>query len=573
VLGDNPVVYYPLNETSGTVATDISGNAVNGVYGSSVGLGGPKLLSADTGDSAVFNGSTSGAAADYIQVPASSVLKATTAVTVEAWVNLTASPFNTYIYVLQESPATTGNAPYMLSVFGGQVVGRIYTGSAGTALSSEATLALGKPYHLVLTYDGAKMSLYINGALDSTTPVKGTLGSYGTGDLGIGHQDAAGQSAVFQGDIPNVAVYTTALSAARVAFHYQAANESTSSRCPSHICTPGQSFTSDPLNCGACAHNCLGGTCTAGVCQPVTLATDTHFAQLSQDGSNLYWTSYETSGTSGGVYKVAKAAGSTKKQIVKSTYANAISVVSGDIYYSAYQLGQESSEPVMQVPVAGGTSTVLFTPPTEMYQMLTTTTINVYYYEGQYIQQYSVSSGKLTRLGSTTGFGDVFGHIALDDSNLYAPSNREPIGFLAIDPKSGGEVDLQRQDEPGGDHGGISAVVSDNNNHLFWSNDGENLTHVIATSDALAGKSDYTTFLNYSATGLLYEDGYVYAAVPGQGLLKESVEGGPVTTIYGGAFAIPPTDLSTVAPRTALASDACAVYFVDSSGHLDMLAR
>jgi hypothetical protein len=28
----------------------------------------------------------------------------------------------------------------------------------------------------------------------------------------------------------------------------------------------------DPANCGYCGHDCLGGGCTAGVCQPVVLA-------------------------------------------------------------------------------------------------------------------------------------------------------------------------------------------------------------------------------------------------------------------------------------------------------------
>jgi hypothetical protein len=33
-------------------------------------------------------------------------------------------------------------------------------------------------------------------------------------------------------------------------------------------------FDRDPKNCGRCAHDCLGGECTAGKCQPVLLARD-----------------------------------------------------------------------------------------------------------------------------------------------------------------------------------------------------------------------------------------------------------------------------------------------------------
>jgi len=30
---------------------------------------------------------------------------------------------------------------------------------------------------------------------------------------------------------------------------------------------------SDPLNCGSCGHSCQGGTCSGGVCQPLSLVS------------------------------------------------------------------------------------------------------------------------------------------------------------------------------------------------------------------------------------------------------------------------------------------------------------
>src|SRR5262249_35132896 len=38
------------------------------------------------------------------------------------------------------------------------------------------------------------------------------------------------------------------------------------------VCT-GITFDSDPHNCGLCGHDCLGGTCQSGQCQPFALAT------------------------------------------------------------------------------------------------------------------------------------------------------------------------------------------------------------------------------------------------------------------------------------------------------------
>src|SRR5579859_7451290 len=34
----------------------------------------------------------------------------------------------------------------------------------------------------------------------------------------------------------------------------------------------GADLRNDPVNCGACGHDCLGGECSAGRCQPVTLS-------------------------------------------------------------------------------------------------------------------------------------------------------------------------------------------------------------------------------------------------------------------------------------------------------------
>jgi hypothetical protein len=50
---------------------------------------------------------------------------------------------------------------------------------------------------------------------------------------------------------------------------------------------------SDPLNCGACGHDCLGGACSSGQCQPVAIAQSQGGPfMVAQFGSQVYWTNF-----------------------------------------------------------------------------------------------------------------------------------------------------------------------------------------------------------------------------------------------------------------------------------------
>jgi len=53
--------------------------------------------------------------------------------------------------------------------------------------------------------------------------------------------------------------------------------------------------TSDDKHCGRCDHDCLGGACIAGACQPVALATGQAYPlDLAIDSTNAYWTIWGT---------------------------------------------------------------------------------------------------------------------------------------------------------------------------------------------------------------------------------------------------------------------------------------
>ncbi|MHB1845001.1 MAG: LamG domain-containing protein [Deltaproteobacteria bacterium] len=221
VLADAPLAYYRLDELSGSTVRDQSGNGNDGSYGAQVALGLTSLLAADPDPAAGFNG---GAAtlANYIVVPKSSGLEPAVALSVECW--LLPQAAGSSVALLSYGDDTTSPwQPYILRLDGQQITFQLVAQGSIMALTSVAQLTLGQIYHVVGTYDGTTQSLYIDGQLDSSQPATGAITHYGasaTNGLGIGHRFSSVEP-VFQGTLDEVAIYGTALPAARVLAHYQ----------------------------------------------------------------------------------------------------------------------------------------------------------------------------------------------------------------------------------------------------------------------------------------------------------------------------------------------------------------
>lgn len=73
------------------------------------------------------------------------------------------------------------------------------------------------------------------------------------------------------------------------------------------------SMASDPKNCGACGHDCLGGACIGSLCQPVVLARDQGIIRgLAVVGDQVYWASRGNSG----IHRVSVAGGPSTALVV-----------------------------------------------------------------------------------------------------------------------------------------------------------------------------------------------------------------------------------------------------------------
>lgn len=216
VLADSPLAYWKLDETSGTTAVDSKGG-YNGTYTGGYTLGQPGAPS--TGRPSVFLNGTSG----YINCGTPAALNITAAWTLEAWVYLTSTPSGS----MAISEVWTGSGPVLYALgFGGMGAGTselqtgFYTGSAWQKVQG-STLSNNAWHHIAGTWDGTMLRLYADGSqVASGTP--GAPPVSGMDGIVLGRRWDTASSPYMPGRLDEVAIYSTALSATRIAAHYNA---------------------------------------------------------------------------------------------------------------------------------------------------------------------------------------------------------------------------------------------------------------------------------------------------------------------------------------------------------------
>jgi hypothetical protein len=214
VVANNPVAYWLLNETSGSVAFDLMGGN-NGTYVGDVTIGQPGVPLAGFGSpsyTALFDG-TSG----YVDIP-EGPFNITGAITTVAWVNVPVTPHFSGII-------GHGDSSWRMSVNGSGYPGGNDGSSSGDATSP--TSIVGSGWHMVAyAYTGVPNvanngSFYLDGALTANDTISSVAGN-GL-DVWIGGAPDYGTGRLLPGSIAQVAVFTNALSAAGVQTLYNAA--------------------------------------------------------------------------------------------------------------------------------------------------------------------------------------------------------------------------------------------------------------------------------------------------------------------------------------------------------------
>jgi hypothetical protein len=216
VMLDTPGAYWRLSETGGTAATDSAGNNNIGTYHNGILLGVVGALTDQANKAATADGTD-----DYISVPDSATLSPAQ-VTVEAWVKVNA-------YTGSFPRIVSKDSSYELTMYtyaGGQ--GRLEWKITNTSnVVTVATTAYadrllpGNWYHIVGVYNGTAAKVYINGVEKASSAATGNLKNTSL-PLYIARDSTTRYLAA---TLDEVAVYGTALSAGRIADHYDAQDE------------------------------------------------------------------------------------------------------------------------------------------------------------------------------------------------------------------------------------------------------------------------------------------------------------------------------------------------------------
>ncbi len=215
-MADGPILYWRLDEQSGTTALDASGNGHSGTAHPDTGainVAQPSPINSD-GASTSYAFAPSPSNQCYVASGASTAWD-TSSFTAECWVK----------------PSSTGSTKFgLMGIWAtdarwyircNPTTVEIYLSL--TSFSTSATLTLDVWNYLVVTFDGINFRTYVNGSLGSTNA--GALYALVTNSpFYVGHNNgtAVGSEELI-GGMDEVALYGSALSADRIAVHYNAA--------------------------------------------------------------------------------------------------------------------------------------------------------------------------------------------------------------------------------------------------------------------------------------------------------------------------------------------------------------
>lgn len=217
VVAASPSLLYRLDEPNGITVFDYN-ETNNATASAGVTRGAAGAIVGDPDSASTFSGTTTGLAAS-----GSASVTATDSYTLEGWVRTTSTTGGA---ILNFGNRVSGNSPAVDRLLYMDNTGRILFGSNNGGLrtvASTATYRDGVWHHVAATLSPSGMNLYVDGVRVGTR-ADVTTGSTLTGYWRIGGDTLSGwtsrpTSSYLAGELDEVAVYPTALSASTIAQH------------------------------------------------------------------------------------------------------------------------------------------------------------------------------------------------------------------------------------------------------------------------------------------------------------------------------------------------------------------
>jgi hypothetical protein len=216
VLEDRPIAYWRLGDAKAPVATDqVGGHA--GTYAGTITFGSPGALVGDPDPAARFDGSSG-----RLDVGSAFAFAETATFSLEVWARPRVVDGSVRFAASGSSRSKASADGYQL-YFATDFTLFTRTGAGTTAYAGAAGLAANRYQHLVATYDGAAIRLFVDGTEKGSNPSPQRIGA--SADTILAFADSASaQFFKLDGELDEIAIYDTALPAARVMAHFRAAN-------------------------------------------------------------------------------------------------------------------------------------------------------------------------------------------------------------------------------------------------------------------------------------------------------------------------------------------------------------
>ena len=325
----------------------------------------------------------------------------------------------------------------------------------------------------------------------------------------------------------------------------------------------------DVKNCGRCGHSCLGGACTAGVCQAVELGsiTDAPMRNVVVSDQHVFAsTSINLTTQVGGIWRLSKTGGAP--ELYSSIrYSEAMAVFGDKLYFVV------DDNPANGTDQFGGFYSCPLTGPAPCTPTLITATTNsrsitvdknrVLYGDdlaGKGLMAYT-PPGPPTVFRDGFGFSGnsvVDGDIAFYTATIFASPQRAKVFEIFAD---GGVLERYAYENPNADDG---QLIGDTNSLYFTAYDFSGTTGGVVRRIPRSGGApcDFGGSGNKRPYGIYVDGTRIYWSNQGDGPDEPYTNGSIASCEQAGCCATPQVMWTGNGQPSGVAGDADAIYFV-----------